>query len=149
MACIFCSIAAGEAESYQVYRGHGLMVILDKYPVSRGHLLVIPVEHYEAVQDTPPRLLAKAWVAASALAHVYRSRLGARGVKVLTNSGRIAGQVIFHFHIHVIPYWGDGQLGRGVLTREEALSVLELLEPHKDVIEEYLRDAGLVGEDEA
>ncbi len=142
--CIFCDIVAGRAESYQVYRGHGVVVILDKYPVSKGHLLVIPEEHYEAVQDTPPRILAKAWVTASALAHIYRKKLGAPGAKVLTNSGRIAGQVIFHFHVHVIPYWGEGW-GRHTLTREEAEEVLEMLKPYISVVEEYLKDAGLVG----
>lgn len=148
--CIFCKIARGEEEAYRVYRGHGLVVILDKYPVSKGHLLVIPEDHYEAVQDTPPRTLAKVWVAASALAHIYRVKLGAPGVKVLTNSGRIAGQVIFHFHVHVIPYWGTaGYEGRRVLGREEAMGVLEMLGPHVGVVEEYLRGAGLVGENEA
>ncbi|MEB3774622.1 MAG: HIT domain-containing protein, partial [Desulfurococcales archaeon] len=101
--CIFCAILEGVENAYFVYRRHGLAVILDKYPASKGHLLVIPEEHHEAVQDTPPKLLARAWVAASALAHIYRVRLGAPGVNVLTNSGRIAGQVIFHFHVHVIP----------------------------------------------
>lgn len=143
MDCIFCGILRGELPAYFVYRGRGVAVFLDKYPVSKGHLLVVPEEHYEAVHDSPPCVAAKVWAAASALARLYREKLGALGVNLVTNSGRPAGQEVFHFHVHVVPRWSyerpRGILsGRHVLTEEEARDVLEMLKDAGKTIEEYL-----------
>lgn len=144
--CIFCKIVRGELPSYKVYEDSDILVILDKFPASRGHLLVIPRGHHAGVEDTPPRTLARAWLAASALARVYRKSLGAKGVNIVTNSGRPAGQVIFHFHIHVIPRWSDQPdpqpyKPKGELGDKEAREVLEMLKPHAAAtIREYLED---------
>ena len=147
--CIFCDIARGEAPAYVVYENSDLLVILDIFPAEKGHLLVMPREHYESVHDTPPRLTAKVFVTAAALARIYRERLGAPGVNIITNSGALAGQVVFHFHVHVIPRWGQKRgfralfAGRHHLTGEEAREVLEMLRPHTGIIDEALRMAGL------
>jgi len=105
------------------------MAFLDKYPVSKGHVLVIPKKHFEGVEDAPDEVLDKAWALASRIARYVRREAGAPGVNIVTNSGREAGQEIFHFHIHVIPrwtrymeFWG----GRRELKDEEAEEVLEM-----------------------
>ncbi len=145
--CIFCKIVKGEAESYIVYKGHGVTVFLDKFPVSKGHLLVVPDEHYESIHDTPLSKACKVWAVASAIAKYYRTKVGASGVNVLTNSGSDAGQVIFHFHVHVIPRWGPMRgffAGRHSLTEEEAQEALNMLSGVKDFIEEELSREGCV-----
>ena len=135
----------GELPSYRVYEDDNLLVILDKFPATKGHLLVITKSHHPSVEETPTQLLKKAWLAASALASVYRKKLGAPGANILTNSGKAAGQIIPHFHIHVIPRWGEGEVTwkpKGELTEQEAQEVLELLKPHaRGQIEQYLREA--------
>ncbi len=141
--CIFCRILGGSLPAYFVYRRRGVAVFLDKYPVSKGHLLVVPEEHYESVHDTPPCAAAKVWAAASAYARFYREKLGALGVNVVTNSGRAAGQEVFHFHVHVIPRWGYAR-GRGMfggrheLTEEEAEEVSRMLEGSEGLVDSYL-----------
>ena len=46
--------------------------------------------------------------AAHALARAVRGELGAVGVNLRHNSGSLAGQDVFHFHLHVVPrYEGD------------------------------------------
>ena len=146
MECVFCKIVRGDEESYTIYKGNGVQVILDKYPVSRGHLLVLSEDHFEGVHSTPPEVLARVWIVASALARIYRVNLGAPGVNIVTNSGITAGQVIFHFHVHVIPRWSQVRgfwSGRHELRREEAEEVLEMIKPHVALIEEYLIALGL------
>jgi len=141
LECVFCRIIRGEEEGYTVYKGSGVQVILDKYPVSKGHLLVLSEEHYEGVQDTPPEVLVRVWLVASALARIYRVHLGAPGVNIVTNSGHTAGQVIYHFHVHVIPRWAQARgfwSGRHELSPEEAREVVEMLKPHLTVVDEYL-----------
>ena len=147
LECVFCRIVRGEEESYTVYKGNGVQVILDKYPVSKGHLLVLSEEHYEGVQEAPPEVLARVWVVASALARIYRVHLGAPGVNIVTNSGATAGQVIFHFHVHVIPRWSQVRgfwSGRHELDRKEAEEVVGMLKPHITLVEEYLISLGFV-----
>ncbi len=140
--CVFCAILEGRLPAYYVYRGRGVAVFLDIYPVEEGHLLVVPEEHYESIHDAPPEVVARVYLAAAALARIYREKLGAPGVNVFTNSGRAAGQEVFHFHVHVIPRWKGGGwrrlLERHRLTEEEAERVLEKLKPHTHIIDEYL-----------
>jgi Diadenosine tetraphosphate (Ap4A) hydrolase and other HIT family hydrolases len=146
LECVFCRIIRGEEESHTIYKGEGVQVILDKYPVSKGHLLVLSEEHYEGVHEAPPEVLMKVWVVASALARIYRVNLGAPGVNIVTNSGTTAGQIIFHFHVHVIPRWSQVRgfwSGRRELGREEAMEVLDMVKPHITLIEEYLISLGL------
>lgn len=141
-SCVFCRIASREAPAYLVYQDDDLSIILDIYPVEKGHLLVISNNHYESIHDTSPSIVSKAFRAAAALARIYREYLNAPGVNVFTNSGRAAGQEVFHFHIHVIPRWRGGGWRtltvRHRLTMEEAREVLEMLKPYTYLIEEYL-----------
>ncbi|MGC8566838.1 MAG: HIT family protein [Caldisphaera sp.] len=142
MDCIFCEISSGKLPAYKIYEDEDLLVILDKKPVSKGHLLVIPREHYEGIQDTPPNVLAKTWLAASALAKIYRINLNALGVNVLTNSGEAAGQVIFHFHVHVIPRWdleNYRKHSRHDLDDNEAKEVIDMVRPYAELyIKNYI-----------
>ena len=143
-SCVFCRIVSGLEGSYKVYEDRDVVVILDKYPVSKGHLLVVTKEHYESIHDAQPRIAVKALTVASALARIYRVELGASGVNIVVNSGRSAGQEIFHFHIHIIPRWSDTRSlwgSRYMLTREEADEVLRKLAHYTRYIEEYVSEA--------
>ncbi|MCE4625913.1 MAG: HIT family protein [Desulfurococcales archaeon] len=143
MECIFCRIAEGKAPAWVLYEDERVKVILDIYPVSKGHSLVITRNHYESIHDADPRDVAHAFTVAAALSRIFREKLGAPGVNVIVNSGRAAGQEIFHFHIHVIPRWEPGGWralfrGRHFLTEAEAREVVRMVAPHTDVIREYV-----------
>ena len=142
MNCIFCKIVTGEASSHKVYEDEDTMVFLDIFPVSKGHVLVIPKEHYESLTDIPNDVLSKVWIVASSIGKVYRIKFKAPGVNIVTNSGRAAGQEVFHFHVHVIPRWGVWRgfwSGRHRLTPEEAEEVLKMWEKEREYLEELLR----------
>ncbi len=142
-ACIFCGIVEGRLEAYKVYEDEDVLVILDKYPATKGHLLVLTKRHYESVHDADPKDVAKAFVVASALARIYRVKVGAPGVKIVSNSGRPAGQEIFHLHIHVIPYWpGPERIPRRVISDDEAREVTAMLEPYIEYIKIALEESG-------
>jgi len=144
--CVFCRIVEGSEGSYRVYEDESVLVILDKYPVSEGHLLVISKKHFESVHDAEPKVVAHAFTVASAFARIYRVELGAPGVNVVANSGAPAGQVVFHFHVHVIPRWGRGPFMWGERHRlhsQEAERVMGMLSPHLRTVRTYLAEAGL------
>ncbi len=141
--CIFCGIIDGRLDAYKVYEDDDVLVILDKYPATKGHLLVLTKRHYESVHDADYRDVAKAFVVAGALARIYRVKVGAPGVKIVANSGRPAGQEVFHLHIHVIPYWpGPKRIPRRVIDADEAQEVISTLKPHIDDIRRALEESG-------
>jgi len=109
-----------------VYENEEFIVFLDKYPLTLGHALVAPKKHYTNIFDMPEEAAAKAFVLAKKVAVAQLKALGAKGVRIVMNNGREAGQEIMHAHVHVIPY-GVPHLGRRELDREEGERVASLL----------------------
>lgn len=130
--CIFCKIAAGEIPSTTLYEDDDFRVILDIEPATKGHALILPKEHYANLYELDDAIAAKALVLAKKMTTVLKDVLGCDGYNIVQNNGTVAGQTVFHFHMHLIPrYEGDGvKLGwaQGTLTddvKEEILSKLK------------------------
>ena len=108
-ACIFCKISGGEIPSKTIYEDGEFRVILDISPATRGHALIIPKEHYANIYEMPEELAGKAMKLAKKLAAHMTKALGCDGFNIVQNNGEVAGQTVFHFHMHLIPrYKGDG-----------------------------------------
>lgn len=101
--CLFCRIVSGELPSHRVYEDDKVSVILDIHPVNRGHALVVTKEHYENVHEIPEDLLARVSVVAKKVAAAEKTVFSPAGIGIVQNNGQAAGQIIFHFHTHVIP----------------------------------------------
>jgi histidine triad (HIT) family protein len=70
---------------------------------------VVPRVHSTDLHDIDPEDLAACIGTAKLVAGQAMRNLDADGVNLLQNTGRVAGQAVFHFHLHVIPrYAGDG-----------------------------------------
>jgi histidine triad (HIT) family protein len=139
--CVFCRIVKGELDAYKIYETKNLLVIMDKYPVSKGHLLVITKQHYDSVSDTPPSIVGEAFMVAGGLARFYKRKAKAPGVNIVANDGAVAGQEIFHFHVHVIPRWAYSRgifAGRTTLTEELAKETYSLLQGVQEYLDNYL-----------
>ena len=125
---IFCKIAAGEIPSATLYEDDDFRVILDIEPASKGHALILPKEHYANLYELDDKLAAKAMVLAKKMITKLTAILGCDGYNVVQNNGTVAGQTVFHFHMHLIPrYQGDGvKLGwkQGTLTDEVKEEIL-------------------------
>jgi len=121
--CLFCRIVAGDVPTQRVYDDERTVAFMDINPTSPGHVLVVPRAHAADLFDISADDLAACLTTAQQIAGWQRSRLKADGVNLLQSTGRAASQVIFHFHLHVIPrYEGDGvvnPLQRGPGDREE------------------------------
>lgn len=83
------------------------MVIADRYPVNFGHLLVITRKHYENILEIDDDDLKSVIVLAKRYALLLKERLKPDGIKVLTNTGKAAGQAIMHIHFHIIPFYDE------------------------------------------
>jgi histidine triad (HIT) family protein len=108
--CIFCKIAAGEIPSATIYEDADFRVILDIEPASKGHALILPKEHYANLYELPEELASKVLVVAKKVVTAMTEVLGCDGYNVLQNNGEVAGQTVFHFHMHLIPRYKDDQV---------------------------------------
>ena len=107
--CIFCRIVAGEIPSTKVAESDLAYSFLDIGPIAKGHALVVPKDHYVTLDDMPAEVTAAVHELAARVAPVLQKAVGAEGLNVLQNNGRVAGQVVMHLHVHLIPRWsGDG-----------------------------------------
>ncbi len=129
--CIFCKIAAGEIPSTTIYEDDDFKVILDIEPAAKGHALLLPKEHYANLYELDEALAAKALVVAKKVITQMTEILGCDGYNVLQNNGPVAGQTVFHFHMHLIPRYqeDDVKIGwkLGKLTDEVRQEIMEKL----------------------
>ena len=129
--CIFCKLANGEIPSRTIYEDDRFRVILDMGPATRGHALILPKEHFANIYEIPDDWAADAMVLAKHMAAVMHEKLGADGFNIVQNNGTVAGQTVFHFHIHLIPrYKDDGhKIGwnPGKPTDEELAEIQNIL----------------------
>ena len=104
--CLFCKIIAGEIPSRRIYADETAVAFLDVSPWQRGHTLVVPREHVVDLLAEPP-VLGRIAPAVDATARLLVDRLGADGINLLSSARAVAGQEVFHLHVHLIPRYAD------------------------------------------
>jgi histidine triad (HIT) family protein len=108
-SCIFCEIVKGAIPSAKLYEDDAVLSFLDINPINPGHALVIPKRHYPTIIDVDEEDLKRTAAATRIVAKAIKEALNCDGINILQNNFGAAGQLIFHFHIHVIPrFEGDG-----------------------------------------
>lgn len=107
--CLFCKIITGEIPSSKIYEDEKCYAFLDINPVNIGHTLLVPKEHSTNLYDTSDESLAHLAPVMKKLAIAIKSAVGADGINIEMNNDPVAGQLIFHTHIHIVPrFEGDG-----------------------------------------
>jgi diadenosine tetraphosphate (Ap4A) HIT family hydrolase len=113
--CVFCHILDGALPSSVVYRDDVCCAFLDIQPINSGHMLVVPLEHSASLAQLDPKTGSHMFAVAQRLAAaLYAAGTGGgprcQGVNFSLADGSVAGQDVFHVHLHVIPrYAGDGR----------------------------------------
>lgn len=123
--CIFCKIANGEIPSKTLYEDDSFRAILDLGPASKGHALILPKEHYANLYELPDETAGEVMKLAKKLAGQMTERLGCEGFNLVQNNGELAGQTVFHFHMHLIPRYRDDGQKIGWKPREVSQEELE------------------------
>jgi diadenosine tetraphosphate (Ap4A) HIT family hydrolase len=108
--CVFCEIVAGRSPASIVYADEQVIAFMDTRPVLPGHLLVIPKAHAASLACLEPATGGALFQVAMMLAGALRrSTLRCEGINVYVADGEVAGQDVFHVHLHVLPrFVGDG-----------------------------------------
>lgn len=102
--CLFCKMVAGEIPVTPIKRSPDAIAIRDINPQAPAHALVIPTRHYAAARDAKggegERVLGTLLAFAAELA--TELGLDAGGYRIVTNTGRDAGQSVDHLHLHLL-----------------------------------------------
>ncbi len=126
--CIFCKIANGEIPAATIYEDGDFRVILDLGPASKGHALILPKEHYANLYELDDSIAAKVLVVAKKVITEMTRVLDCDGYNLVQNNGEVAGQTVFHFHLHLIPRYKNDNVGigwtPGELTEEEKQDII-------------------------
>ena len=129
--CIFCKLASGEIPTTTLYEDEDFKVILDLSPASKGHAPIIPKEHYKNIYDLDETIAAKAMVLAKRMVIRLTEVLHCEGYNIVQNNNEVAGQTVFHFHMHLIPRYEGDKVGlgwkMGELTEQDKQEILEKL----------------------
>jgi len=106
--CIFCRLANGDIPTNALYEDEIVKVIFDLSPASKGHIIILTKEHFDNLYAMEEETAAHVFKIATKLAKAIKIALKCDGMNVLQNNEAIAGQTVFHFHMHIIPrYVGD------------------------------------------
>jgi len=129
--CIFCKLANGDIPTATLYEDDDFRVILDAGPAAKGHALILPKEHYANLYELDDELAAKVLVLAKKMITKLTAILDCDGYNIVQNNGEVAGQTVFHFHLHMIPRYKDDEVGlgwqMGTLTDEDKEDILSKL----------------------
>ncbi len=101
--CLFCRVARKEIAAKVLFETDRVLAFEDIRPQAPVHVLVIPKAHIASLEEAPEgaaTLLGECLLAARRAA---RERgVAETGYRVVLNTGRDAGQAVFHLHFHVV-----------------------------------------------
>lgn len=125
--CVFCKIMKGEIPSYTLYENGFVKCFLDISQATKGHTLIVPKKHIENVFDLDEETSSEIMKAAVIISNLLKEKLGVSNINLLNNSGTLAGQTVMHFHLHVIPRYGNDEVDFHQVDHEPNFENLDVL----------------------
>ena len=97
--CIFCKIINGDFGTEFVYENDYAVVFKDINPKADTHLLVVPRLHVESLNElNDEAILGKLMMTVKEVT----KKLNIKSYRTVINTGKEAGQEVFHLHIHIL-----------------------------------------------
>lgn len=97
--CIFCKIINGEFGTEFVYENEHLVVFNDINPKAPVHMLVVPRVHVASLNELEDKnLMGELLFGVKEAA----KKAGLKSYRTQINTGKEAGQEVFHLHLHVM-----------------------------------------------
>ncbi|HEY7957664.1 MAG: histidine triad nucleotide-binding protein [Polyangia bacterium] len=100
--CLFCQIRDGAIPANKVFEDDRAIAFRDLNPQAPTHVLIVPKKHIaslETLTEDDAALVGHLHLVAQKLA---RDEGLADGWRVVFNTGRQAGQTVFHIHLHLL-----------------------------------------------
>jgi histidine triad (HIT) family protein len=111
-ACVFCAIAAQQAEASIVFEDDVTMAFMDLRQMSSGHVLVVPKTHVPDIFSIDDVTGAAVMRTVVRVARAVRDALHPDGLNIWQSNGAAAGQEVPHVHFHVLPRAHDDEMLR-------------------------------------
>lgn len=103
MPTIFARIIRREIPAHIVYEDDLVIAFLDISQATKGHTLVVSKVDYQNIFEVPEKTASHLFGVATRLSKAIQKAFGASALNILSNNGELAGQTVFHFHLHLIP----------------------------------------------
>jgi len=130
--CIFCKLANGEISTNALYEDDIVKAIFDLSPASKGHIIILTKEHFDDLYSVDEETAAHVFKVVTKLARSIKEALNCDGMNILQNNGELAGQTVFHFHMHIIPrYKGDNiklTWSQGEVSEDEIKNMIKKIQ---------------------
>jgi histidine triad (HIT) family protein len=108
---IFAKALRGEIDVVKVFEDGETLAFMDLFPQSHGHALVVSkTSKARNILEIEPVALDQVMRTVQKTARAIYKALAPEGVIITQFNGAVAGQTIFHLHVHIIPRWADQAL---------------------------------------
>ncbi|MDR2636581.1 MAG: HIT family protein [Mycoplasmataceae bacterium] len=124
--CIFCKIINKEIPANIIAENDTAIAFLDINPSSDGEVLVISKKHYSNLQDTPTETLKDVMSLTHKVVGMLDLSLKPIGYNYTSNQGEAAGQIIDHFHLHIIPKYDVNEGYKGTVVNKNIRPIDEI-----------------------
>jgi len=104
--CLFCKMAKGDKEipSLVLRKDGKFMVAMNIFPYNVGHLQVLPVKHYDALEEMGDKDVSQMFILVKKCVKLLKKVLDPLGFNIGFNQGGdVAGASIKHLHVHIVP----------------------------------------------
>ncbi len=101
--CVFCREIIKSNNAAYVYKDNDVIAFMDNAPIEEGHVLVIPKDHFVNIFDIDKEIYIKTQLMVKRIAIAVKLALKTDGINIGQNNGRVANQVVMHYHVHIIP----------------------------------------------
>ncbi len=100
---IFTKIINREIPGFIPYETENIAVLISL----EGHPMVIPKTPYRDIYELPDTIAAEIMQTAVKVASVLKQATDCDGINIVQSNGAVAGQEVFHFHLHIKPRFAN------------------------------------------
>jgi len=128
--CIFCKIINKEIPAYILYEDEYSIAFLDINPINKGHTLFVPKKHFDRISDIDEEYIKNFYESFTKFLKLFEEKIS-KDYNIIINSGKNAGQAVFHAHIHIIPQYNENgyknifNWNTHKLSKEEAEEIIK------------------------
>ncbi len=101
-ACIFCKILKGQVPARIVHEDDRVVAFEDLNPQAPTHILVVPRKHLASLDEATEEDEALIGHLHRVAAQIAAARRITNGYRTLFNNGPLAGQSVYHVHLHLL-----------------------------------------------
>ena len=132
--CIFCKIINKEIPGHILFENEHVLAFLDISQTTKGHTLVIPKKHVVDVFSMTEEDMSHVFSVVPKIANALKTTFEADGMNIVNNNKPVAGQTVFHYHVHLIPRYSDEESFQIHYTNNISASTPEVLATLKEEI---------------